>query len=205
MENLTIQITVSKKTAIYFSVFMAVLIVMSTLKIADSTDAGFGKQMCVGSNGRISQKSKCSRQEKSIAPGRLITTPISDRQVKNGTIKMRKKGLSSVRGYSDSVSGIVVETTEATTNGVIAVTEKLLIPENWRGSYNGVCPDYAPIPIGWGMWSPELGQWNSLPFDFGVGVPTANFRNYLDSTNRPPFTVYVTQSCAPIIQYQPAP
>lgn len=204
MENLTIQITVSKKTAICCSVFMSILIVFSTLKLADSTDAGFGKQMCVGTNGRVSQKSKCSRQERSIAPGRLITTPISDRQVKNGTIKMRKRGLASVRGYSESVSGIVVETTDATTNGVIAVTEKLLIPKDWRGSYNGVCPDYAPIPIGWGMWSPERGDYRGLPFDFGVGVPTANFQNSHNSTNDP-FTVYVTQSCAPIIHYQPAP
>ncbi len=166
-------------------------------------DAGSAKQMCLAASGTISQKTKCASNEKLVAPGKLITTTIPTRSIKNGKVKMQKAGLSSTAGYAQSVSGLIVETTDIATNGVVAVTEKLSIPRNWNGTYSGTCPTYAPIPIGWGMWSPELGNYTSLPFNFGVGVPLANFTD--SHAENAPFTVYVTQSCAPIIDYQPAP
>lgn len=213
MDSYTFSITLSRRGLIIASVLISIAITFSTLSgLGSSADASGSKTLCVASGGTVHQRTKCKSGERSLAPGKVKTVNLPTRAVGNGTVAMRN--VSSQVSFNGeklaaNVSGRTLDTYEVATSGVVAVTEKIRFPANWFGHYTGVCPAYAPIAVGWGSYEPTTGGTAADYYSTAVGVSFANLQTDIvpegdTPAPTPAITLYVTQLCAPIVDYIPA-
>jgi hypothetical protein len=209
MDNYTFSVTISRRGMTIFGVLLSAAIVISSLVgIKAPADAAGGKKICVTANGDVVKRNKCKSTEQSLAPGKVKSINLPTRKIsKSGDVKMRQISEStsfSGRNLKSNVSGETLELSDVATSGVIAVTEKVKIPAGWTGIYRGSCPDYAPIEIGGGAYSTagEIsdGPWAASRTQKIMFMPDTD----VPAASRPALTVYITQLCAPIVDFVPA-
>jgi hypothetical protein len=213
MDSYTLSITFSRRGLITAGIFVSIALIFTTLTGAGSSaEASGSKALCVTKKGTVQQRSTCKSGERNLAPGKVKTVNLPTRIVRNGAVKMRSltsQASAKPQALTTSVSGQTVNTYEIATSGVIAVTEKVSFPANWIGHYNGTCPAFAPIAVGWGSYDPATGGNVGDHFSYASGVSSAQFMTDEipegdHSTPTSATTLYITQLCAPIVDYVPA-
>jgi hypothetical protein len=210
MDNYTFSVTISRRGMTIFGVLLSTAIVISSLVgVKAPADAAGGKKICVTANGDVVKRNKCKSTEQSLAPGKVKSINLPTRKIsKSGNVKMRQISEStsfSGRNLKSNVSGETLELSDVATSGVVAVTEKVKFPAGWTGTYFGSCPDYAPIEIGGGSYEPTKNRDFAQKWWFGTSQKVSvSADSYEWAASWPSLTVYITQLCAPIVDFVPA-
>lgn len=188
--------------------------------------------LCATQKGSVVKRSTCRRTETQIAAGSYTTTGLPLTPLVAGMNTMNASaGSYAVSGASTDSKVVVGRTLTAQSllsTTLQTVTTRYAVPANWSGKISGTCPDTAPIPVTWGAYSPE---WEPLilekkvnfkmaPLWFPLGTPRASMgvnyegepsisdsmsNNNVAVTGRSvldPYTLYVTQVCAPIVSLE---
>jgi hypothetical protein len=228
--QLIITVTIGKKTAtlILVSVLLGVGIFWNLRSERAGAVTGETK-LCVTRSGGVATRSgDCGVGERMIASGRYKTAELPKRPARKGKNVMPIPSSLTTKSLKDG-TGVVLEASDMFESSLTSINVRYDMPGSWTGSISGSCPAHAPMFVSWGLYSPEFYaaaspdnpyRYMAAPLNWGVGMSRlyvhysasdlrnaiAQFENgdeYATRDPRLPWTLYLTQVCAPIVQLQP--